>query len=101
MYPIDAGGDFGHLVVIAENHPDYLPLPIRLPDASDPQGVMITRWAFSDEERKAVAAGADLMLRVLTFRHPIQPMALWIAGHDPEKFMTPPEGENDPHESQG
>ena len=43
---------------------------------------MHTRWQLTDEERAAIAAGADLMLSVLTFRQPLQPVIMGVAGVD-------------------
>lgn len=36
---------------------------------------MVTRWAFTPDERRAIAEGEDLYLRHLTFGHPFQPIA--------------------------
>ncbi len=51
-----------------------------------PEGVVVTRWQFTDEDRAAIAAGADLHLSVLTFNHPFQPVKLEIApANDPNE----------------
>lgn len=47
-------------IVLAKDQPEYLPLPIVYLDT--PSRPMISRWRFSDEERKSIAAGADLVL---------------------------------------
>jgi hypothetical protein len=47
---------------------------------------MVTRWRFTDEERAAIAGGADIVLQQLTFRLPFQPVNLQVvnAGEWPE-----------------
>lgn len=79
MKPIDPGSDFGGLIRVAEGQDEYETLVARA--SNPPQGITLTtRWQFSDEERLAIAAGADLMLSVLTFGAPLQPLALSVAG---------------------
>jgi hypothetical protein len=43
---------------------------------------MITRWRLSEEEREAVARGADVVLQTLTFSTPFQPVNLQIVMPD-------------------
>lgn len=47
-----------------------------LPASLTAEGLVITRWKLSDEERAAVAAGADLWCAISTFNQPLQPIAL-------------------------
>lgn len=79
MRPVDPGSDYGELVAIAEDQPQFATLVARIAQTQDGRQVL-TRWQFSDEERKAIAAGADLLLGVLTDGNPLQPLALSIAG---------------------
>lgn len=39
---------------------------------------MITRWRLTDEERRSVANGADIVLQQLTWRNPFQPINVQI-----------------------
>jgi len=43
-----------------------------------PEGIVITRWAFTEEERQAIAAGEDIYLSVMPFNHPFQPVSLRV-----------------------
>lgn len=43
-----------------------------------PEGIVLTRWAFTEEERKAIAAGEDLLVSVATFNHPFQPLKIEV-----------------------
>lgn len=48
--------------VIAEHQAEYRDLPsVRTPD-----GQVITRWRFTDEERRRVLAGEDLFITILS-----------------------------------
>jgi hypothetical protein len=72
-------------VVIGKDHPEYLPLPaIYLDITCRP---MITRWRLSDEEREAVADGADVVLQQLTFGHAFQPVNLQVVGRDDSPLL--------------
>lgn len=49
-------------IVIAEHQEEYRALPsIRTPD-----GMVITRWEFSDAERRAILLGEDLYVTILS-----------------------------------
>jgi hypothetical protein len=63
-------------VVLGKDQPEYMPLPAVYLDT--PSRPMITRWRLSDEEREAVANGADIVLQQLTFRSPFQPINVQI-----------------------
>jgi hypothetical protein len=43
-----------------------------------PEGIYLTRWAFTEEERKAVAAGEDLFVSSLTYNHPFQALKIEV-----------------------
>lgn len=59
--------------------PEYVGLPaLRSPD-----GRVMTRWTFTEEERKAIANGADLFTTVLTLNHPYQPIMLTVGLPEP------------------
>ena len=67
-------------IVLGAGQPEYDPLPAVFLDT--PARNMISRWRLSDEERSAIAAGADVLLQQLTFRHPFQPVNLQIVMPD-------------------
>lgn len=62
-------------IVYAKDQPEYAPLAV----LRSPQGVTLSRWVLTDDERAAIAAGADLYLSVHTFFHPLQAMAIQVA----------------------
>lgn len=43
-----------------------------------PEGIVTTRWTFTEEERNAIAAGEDIYLLTMTFNHPFQPVMLQV-----------------------
>lgn len=49
-------------VVIAEYQPEYQDLP----SVRTPNGYVITRWEFTDEERQRIANGEDLFITLLS-----------------------------------
>lgn len=55
--------------------PEYAGLKI----LRSPEGRVMSRWTFTEEERRAIAEGADLFLTVHTFNHPFQPVKIIIA----------------------
>lgn len=62
--------------VIALDQPQYIPiivLPVRY---SDGISGMVVRFRLSDEDRKAIADGADLMVSELTFGNPFTPISI-------------------------
>ena len=76
-------------VVLGKDQPQYAPLPaVYLDSTARP---MITRWRLSDEERRAVADGADIVLQQLTFQQPFQPVNLQIVHpHECPLFVEDP-----------
>jgi hypothetical protein len=62
-------------IVFAKDQPEYIPLPaIRV--NRDGAETIVTRWKLTDEEREAVASGADLWLEVMTIGQPLQPIRI-------------------------
>lgn len=45
-------------------------------------GVVLSRWKLTDEEREAVAKGADVLLSIWTFGQPLQPSRVEIGECD-------------------
>lgn len=72
--------------VFGEGQPQYQPLPAVI--VPGPEGEVITRWEFSEEDRAAIAAGASLYLSVLTFGRTFHPVLLRIAS--PEEILAEP-----------
>lgn len=67
-----------HEVVVAKNSAVYLPLPALVFN----NGMVMSRWEFTQEERAAIAAGADLFVKVLTFGDRLQPMKFAVIDRD-------------------
>jgi hypothetical protein len=73
-------------VVLGANQPQYTPLPAIYIDSIS--RAMVTRWQFSEEERAAVAGGADLVLQQLTFGSPFQPVNLQVVMPDQDPKLV-------------
>lgn len=63
--------------VYAKDQPEYTPL--RTLRSSDEAGRVISRWAPTPEQRKAIADGADIYLELLTFNGPLQPIRMAVS----------------------
>jgi hypothetical protein len=61
---------FGQTHVIAENQPQYLPLPAHIDDTT---GTMTFCWSLSLVERLQVLFSGRVWHQVLTFGKPLQP----------------------------
>lgn len=61
--------------VYAKNQPEYLPLRT-LPGQEGNSA--ISRFHFTDAQRKAVAEGADVYLEIVHFRGPLAPSRLMV-----------------------
>lgn len=78
MYSVDPGEGWGPARIYGAQQTDrYEPLYSRLQGEHS-----ITRWKFSDAERKAIADGKDLYLSIMTFGNPLQPVSLWVEDTD-------------------
>lgn len=64
-------------VVYAKDQAEYLPL--RTLKSAGAEGRVITRWTFTDVQRKAIASGADVFLELLTFNGPLQPIRMAVS----------------------
>ena len=67
-------------VVYAKDQPEYSPLPAVYLDT--PSRPVISRWRLTDEERLAVASGADVVLTLLSFGGPLTPSHLQVCMPD-------------------
>jgi hypothetical protein len=68
--------------VYGRDQPQYLPLPARTVDG--PEGLVITEWQLTEEERTLIAHGENIRLSVMTWGERLQPVRLDI---------TTPEGD--------
>jgi hypothetical protein len=74
-------------LVLAKDQPQYIPLPAALyHDSSTGSVELVTRWTLTDEERLAVAEGADIFLGTLTFDQPYQPVRMQVG---PQHYQLP------------
>lgn len=67
-------------LVYGKNQPEYVPLPAVYLDT--PSRPVLSRWRLSDEERAAVAAGADIVLTLLSFGNPLTSSHLQVVMPD-------------------
>jgi hypothetical protein len=65
-------------IVYAKDQPEYIPLPT----LRSPQGVVLSRWKLSDQDREAIANGADVLLSIWTFNQPLHPLLIEVAEVD-------------------
>lgn len=63
--------------VFAKDQPEYIPL--RALRSPAPNGDVLSRWTFTDEQRQAISDGADIFLNVMTFGQPLQPVRIFLA----------------------
>lgn len=64
-------------VIIAENQPEYLPMPAYYL-AGDPTGLVICCWSLNWKERIRMLFSGRIWHQVLTFNHPLQPQLLSV-----------------------
>lgn len=57
-------------VIFAKDQPQYTPLPAYRQD----DGIVITCWELSEEEKKQVAETGRIWLGISTFNNPLQPI---------------------------
>jgi hypothetical protein len=67
--------------VIALEQPEYFPIIVARVAYADGSPASVTRFRFSDEERKAIANGADLLLSQ-PHHGPLMPIGLQLARPD-------------------
>jgi len=71
--------------VIALDQPEYLPLvTLRVPEFGD---ICLARYEFTDEERKLIADGADLVVSEMLFGGSYTPMALEVTPKNTKPTM--------------
>jgi len=62
----------GRLVIYAEDQPEYLPLPVSKTD----DGVLMSEWEPTPEERAVLAAGGRIRIFTHTYNKPLQPFSV-------------------------
>lgn len=63
-------------VVFAKDQPQYNPLRTLRSEA--PTGSVFSRWSPTEEQREAIAEGADIVLELMTFHGPLQPIRVIV-----------------------
>lgn len=77
MYSVDPGEPYGEYRVYGAQQTDvYEPLYSRVTE----DGITVTRWKFSEAERRLIAAGSDLIMTIKTFSTPLQPHGFLVEG---------------------
>jgi hypothetical protein len=66
-----------HEVIFAKNQEEYLPLPALVLEGEEKP--VVSRWRLDDEERKQIAAGADILLTQNIFTDLYHPVRLEVA----------------------
>jgi hypothetical protein len=80
LFPKDGpviSGEEGREVVYAGKQRQYLPLRTLVSD--DEKGRVLSHWTLTDEQRQAIAEGADVFLNLMTFGQPLQPIQIFVA----------------------
>jgi hypothetical protein len=73
-------------IILGKGQPEYSPLPAVYLDTVS--CAMITRWRLTDEERSAIASGADIVLQQLTFRRGFHPVNLQVVDRDASPVLV-------------
>ena len=63
-------------VVFAKDQPEYMPLPALVLEGEDKP--VVSRWQLNDEERKQIAAGADILFTQMIFTDLYHPVRLEV-----------------------
>jgi hypothetical protein len=71
-------------VVYAAHQPQYMPLRTLCADGK--MGAVLSRWTLTDEQRAAIASGADIFLELSTFYQPLQPIRMAISDASGDMF---------------
>lgn len=74
-----------HEVIYAKDQPQYVPL--RSLRSNYAEGAVLSRWALTAAQRKAVAEGADIFLELLTFGEPLQPILMAVSDNPNADFF--------------
>jgi hypothetical protein len=66
--------------VFAKDQPEYKPLSALV----SKDGKVITRWQPTEEERRLIAGGSDILLVCWTFHRPLQPLYMAVTRSEQE-----------------
>lgn len=80
MQPIDFEGSN---VVYAKDQPQYMPLPVCKVPGDD--GLVISIWKPTDEERQRISEGANIAVSMLTYNQPLQPLMVSVSNIEEKK----------------
>lgn len=69
-------------VVYGAKQPEYSPLPV----LKTSKGQLLMRFTLTQEEREAIAQGADIYISVLTMNQPLQPIMTAVG--QPDEDLT-------------
>ncbi len=72
-------------IVYAKEQPEYIPL--RTLKSSSPIGAVFSRWTLTQDQREAIANGADIFLELSTFNKPLQPIRMAISDASGAAFI--------------
>lgn len=64
----------GEAVVFAKDHATHDPLPARKTE----DGLVITEWVLTPEERWRISTGENIQLTIATFNQDLQPVKLEV-----------------------
>lgn len=78
MRPVPPSEDVGgEAIIIAKDQPEFRQLPARTDGFT-----VITHWQLTEIEKAMIAAGEPLVLQIVTFGHPLQPVHLSVGKLD-------------------
>lgn len=75
-----------HEIVYAKHQHEYNPLRVIRSHGED--GRVLSRWAPTQEQRDAIANGADIYLEVCTFHRPLTPVRVAIGQHVSADYIS-------------
>jgi hypothetical protein len=64
----------GRLTIYAEHQPEYTPIPV----SKDANGLLMSEWEPTPEERALLATGGRVRLWIHTYNQPLQPLQMEV-----------------------
>lgn len=65
-------------VIFAKDQPEYSPLHVYM----QPDGIVHSCWMPDEHEIKAILAGEPIVIEVLTFGRPLQPLRVFVQAEE-------------------
>lgn len=69
-------------IVFAKHQPQYIPLravkSVGRDLTTSRLGRVYSRWTLTDEQRQVIANGGDVILELMTFHEPLQPIRMMV-----------------------